>query len=189
MPSRLLAALAMLLASAALSGDARSAGVPGAAETAGPPIVYGYPYADRCPGAGLADVVDRWGMYACNCTSFVAWALSANHQRIDWFIRGSMDAWNWPNVARIGRLTVDRTPTVGAVAVWPNIARPFGHVAYVMGISADRTIDVAEYNFPGPYGSETFGFETRTFLRAGGAVFIHVPRRALSRAGPAGPRP
>lgn len=153
------------------------------------PIVYGYPYADRCPGEGLADVVDRWGMYACNCTSFVAWALSANHQRIDWFIRGSMDAWNWPNVARIRGLSVDRSPTVGAVAVWPNIARPFGHVAYVMGISADRTIDVAEYNFPGPYGSETFGFETRTFVQTRDAVFIHVPRQRVSRDGHAESRP
>src|SRR4030088_2826391 len=76
-------------------------------------VVYGYPLASRCPAAGVADAVDRWGMYACNCTSYVAWALSANHQRVDWFVRGSMDAWNWPNVAHIARLTVDRTPTAG----------------------------------------------------------------------------
>lgn len=151
------------------------------------PIVYGYAYAGRCPGAGLADVVDRWGMYACNCTSYVAWALFANHQRIDWFIRGSMDAWNWPNVARLAGLTVDRTATVGAVAVWPKIARPFGHLAYVTGLGPGTKIDVAEYNFPGPNGSETFGFETRSFVPSSSAVFIHVPRRTVSgerRAGP-----
>lgn len=145
------------------------------------PIVYGYPYAARCPGAGVGDVVDRWGMYACNCTSYVAWALVANHQRIDWFIRGSMDAWNWPNVARLAGLTVDRVPAVGSVAVWPEIAAPFGHVAYVTAVRPSHTVDVAEYNFPGPRGAETFGFETRSFVRLGDAVFIHVPRRPLSR--------
>src|SRR5438132_14097931 len=89
--------LLVLVACVPSVGDASAAG-----ERNQAPIVHGYPYAHRCPGDGLADVVDRWGMYACNCTSYVAWALSANHQRIDWFIRGSMDAWNWPNVARIG---------------------------------------------------------------------------------------
>jgi surface antigen len=144
------------------------------------PIVYGYPYAARCPGAGIGDVVDRFGMYECNCTSYVAWALSANEQRTDWFIRGSMDAWNWPHVALLAGLTVDRAPAVGSVVVWPQVARPFGHVAYVTGVHADRTIDVAEYNFPGTRGGDTFAFETRSFVRAGDAVFIHVPRRRIS---------
>lgn len=138
-------------------------------------IVYGYPYAADCPGAGLADVVDRWGMYACNCTSYVAWALKANRQRIGWFIRGSMDAWNWPNVARLAGIAVDHHATAGSVAVWPLIAKPFGHVAYVTGVNADGSIDIAEYNFPGPNGFETFGFDTRSLLRPYGAVFIHVP--------------
>ena len=102
-------------------------------------IVYGYSYASRCPGAGIGKVVDRWGMYACNCTSYVAWALQANDQRIDWFVPGAMDAWNWPNVARRAGLVVDGDPAVGAVAVWPQLARPFGHVAYVTrgGIERD----------------------------------------------------
>ncbi len=144
-------------------------------------IVYGYPYAERCPGAGIADVVDRFGMYACNCTSYVAWALSANHQRTDWFIRGAMDAWNWPHVALVARLTVDRHPTAGSVAVWPELARPFGHVAYVTGVDSRRTIDVAEYNYPGVDGADTFDFDTRSLVRVGDAVFIHVPRRPLTR--------
>ena len=184
-----LATLAVLVAGVALAGVALgTAGRPDALRSTPIPIVYGYPYGARCPGAGLADVVDRWGMYACNCTSYVAWALSANRQRINWFVRGSMDAWNWPNVARRAGLRVDRTPTVGAVAVWPKVARPFGHVAYVMGVGPGRTIDVAEYNFPSPYETETFRFETRSSVRADDAVFIHVPRRTVSRARDAAPR-
>jgi len=164
--------VAILLAALAVGSSASAS-----ASAARAPIVYGYPYAARCPGAGIGDVVDRWGMYACNCTSYVAWALSANHQRTDWFIRGSMDAWNWPHVALLAGLLVDRSPTVGSVAVWPEIARPFGHVAYVTGLDSGGTIDVAEYNFPGSRGADTFDFETRSLVRRGDAVFIHVPRR------------
>ena len=151
------------------------------ARAARAPIVYGYRYAGHCPGAGIADVVDRWGMYECNCTSYVAWALAANHQRTDWFIRGSMDAWNWPRVALLARLTVDRRPAVGSVAVWPELAPPFGHVAYVTAVHPGRAIDVAEYNYPGAHSVDTFDFETRSFVRVGDAVFIHVPRRPVSR--------
>jgi surface antigen len=185
---RALALFAVSVAVAALAGiPAGTASRPSLLGSA-LPIVYGYPYAGRCPGAGLADVVDRWGMYACNCTSYVAWALSANRQRIDWFVRGSMDAWNWPNVARRAGLTVDRTPATGAVAVWPRLARPFGHVAYVTGVGPGRTVDVAEYNFPSLDGTQTFRFETRSSVRVGDAVFIHVPR-TTSRGRGAAPSP
>jgi surface antigen len=138
-------------------------------------IVNGYPYASRCPGAGIADVVDRWGMYACNCTSYVAWALSANRQRVGWFIRGAMDAWNWPHVAELSLLPVDRSPSIGAVAVWPKLARPFGHVAYVTGVDPGGRFDVAEYNFPD--GLHAFVFDSRTNVSNRGVIFIHVPRR------------
>jgi surface antigen len=160
---------AVLLAAAALL-----VAVP-AARPASSPVIYGYPYTARCPGAGLADVVDRWHMYACNCTSYVAWALTANGQRTDWFVPGSMDAWNWPNVARLAHLRVDAHPAVGAVVVWPKLAKPFGHVAYVTGVQGGR-IDVAEYNLP-ELGEETFVFDTRDDVSTAGAVFIHVPRR------------
>ena len=137
------------------------------------PIVYGYSYAAACPAAGLADAVDRWALSECNCTSYVAWALQANRQRIDWFIAGAMDAFNWPHVARLSRLRVGTLPRVGAVAVWPRLARPFGHVAYVTRVDPDGTFDVAEYNFP---GVSLFMFDQRSGVRRGGAVFIYVPR-------------
>ena len=140
-------------------------------------VAYGYPFASRCPGAGIADVVDRWGMYACNCTSFVAWALAANDQRTDWFVRGAMNAWNWPNVARRASFTVDEHPARGAVAVWAHVARPFGHLAYVTGVGPDGTIDVAEYNYP-VLGDNTYAFDVRDDVSTHGAVFIHVPRRS-----------
>ena len=147
------------------------------ARASGQPTMIGYPYTNRCPAAGVADVVDRWHMYACNCTSYVAWALAANGQRTDWFVPGAMDAWNWPNVARLAHLRVDRLPAVGTVAAWPKLAKPFGHVAYVTGLEPNGRIDVAEYNLP-VFGQQTFTFDTRDDVSTAGAIFIHVPRRA-----------
>jgi surface antigen len=165
---RLLPILALALLVAA---SARAAG----ATATRRPVVSGYPYASRCPEAAEAEVVDRWHMYACNCTSYVAWALHANGQRTDWFIAGSMDAWNWPNVARRKGLRVDSKPHVGAVAAWPKLARPLGHVAYVTRLHDDGTFDVAEYNFPNARAH--FRFDLRTHVDRDGASFIDVPAR------------
>jgi surface antigen len=140
-------------------------------------VVYGYSYAKRCPEAGHEELVDRWGMYMCNCTSYVAWALQANHQRTGWFIPGSMDAWNWPNVARRSGLRIGHQPRIGDVAVWPKLARPFGHVAYVTGVEPDGRLDVSEYNFPFRNNSESFRFDTRAHVSPRGASFIEVPSR------------
>jgi surface antigen len=134
-----------------------------------------YPYAQACPAAGREDVVDRWLMYECNCTSYVAWALAANHQRVDWFVPGRMDARNWPDVARAHGIETGSTARVGAVAVWPRLAPPFGHIAYVVRVAADHTFDVAEYNLPRSDGSNSFAFDRRSGLRPSGATFIYVP--------------
>jgi surface antigen len=140
-------------------------------------IVNGYPLARQCPSAGVHDDVDPWLMNDCNCTSYVAWALQANDQRTDWFVPGSMDAWNWPNVARRAGLPVSTAPEVGAVAVWPNLARPFGHVAYVTGVHRDGTFDVSEYNLGPRFGYPPYSYDARRRVDAAGAVFIYVPRR------------
>jgi len=148
-----------------------------AAAEPGRPIVYGYPYAAACPAAGLVDRVDRWRMDVCNCTSYVAWALAANGQRTDWFVAGAMDAWNWPHVATLAGLPLGRRPRPGAVAVWPKLSPPFGHVAYVTAVLRDGRFDVGEYNFPPAAGYAPYVFDRRYDVRAAGAVFIYVPRR------------
>lgn len=116
-------------------------------------------------------------MYMCNCTSYVAWALRANGQRIDWFIRGAMDARNWPHVAELARLPIGTRPRARSVAVWPNAARPFGHIAYVVGIESDGDVDVAEYNRPVIGSFDPFTFDIRDDVPVTGAVFIYVPRK------------
>jgi surface antigen len=139
-------------------------------------IAYGYPYASRCPGAGLAERIDRWKMFTCNCTSYAAWALSANGQRTDWFIPGSMDARNWAHVARLRGIPVGKLPRVGAVAVWSRLSE-FGHVAYVTRLEPDGGFDVAEYNLPIIGAEESFAFDVRRDVRRAGAVFLYVPKK------------
>jgi surface antigen len=150
----------------------------GPSSTAGHVVVDGYPYAARCPAAGYADVVDRWGMYMCNCTSYVAWALRANGQRTDWFIHGAMNAWNWPHVAQLAKLSVGTLPRARAVAVWPKVAPPFGHIAYVTGVESNGGIDVSEYNLPEASAPTPYTFDVRKDVPPAGAIFIYVPSRA-----------
>ncbi len=166
----------LLLALLALGAGATPAG-----SSAGSVVIYGYPYASRCPAAGYEDVVDRWGMYMCNCTSYVTWALRANGQRTDWFIPGSMDAWNWPHVARLAHLPVGTRPRARAVAVWPKLSPPFGHIAYVTGVERDGGIDVSEYNSPETGVFDPFVFDVGKDIRPGGAVFIYVPAGRSAR--------
>jgi peptidoglycan DL-endopeptidase CwlO len=142
---------------------------------AAPPqlVTVGYPYAARCPAAGAHDVVDRWRMDMCNCTSYVAWALARNGYRTDWFEAGEMDARRWSVVARREGIPVGFEPRRGAVAVWPWWKR-FGHVAFVTQVHPDGTFDVAEYNTP---GGVRYGFDTRQGVSRRGVVFVYVPRR------------
>ena len=140
-------------------------------------VVMGYPLSGQCPAAGIADAVDRWEMNACNCTSYVAWALDVNGQRVDWFVPGAMDAWNWPNVARRAGLVVGSTPRVGSAVVWAQLSRPFGHVAYVTRVHAGGTFDVSEYNLGPRFGHRPFTYDARRDVSPRGAVFIYVPTR------------
>lgn len=142
-----------------------------------PPHTAGYPYARSCPRAGVRDAVDRWKMNTCNCTSYVAWALAANGYRVDWFVPGAMDAWNWPNVARRKRIPTGLRPRVGSVAVWPSWGR-FGHVAFVTAVHADGTFDVAEYNTP---HHVRFGFDVRRRVVVDDVRFVYVPRSSSAK--------
>jgi surface antigen len=151
---------------------APASGTPGSRLT-----VYGYPYARNCPVAGIAERIDRWRMYVCNCTSYVAWALQANGERTDWFIPGAMDARNWPHVATLAGFRLGSRPSAGAVAVWPKLFHPFGHVGFVTRVHSDGTFDVSEYNFPAASGFAHFLFDQRDNIPGRGVVFIYVPRR------------
>jgi surface antigen len=162
-----MAGLVVAIAGCALTLVVSSGGAVRAA-----PIILEYPYGRVCPKAGYEDRGDRWNMNTCNCTSYVAWALDANGMRVDWFKLGQMNAGNWPRVARKSGIPEGHVARVGAVAVWPRLSPPYGHVAFVTSVHPDGTFDVAEYNL-----RRRFLFDARYHVSPAAATFVYVPLR------------
>jgi putative chitinase len=124
-----------------------------------------YPYKDSQPDFKGGD---RWGFYARECTSFVAWRINQLGVNFTNGMSGPKGAptdspipvWgdgdHWAEHANNIGFRVDNTPAVGAVAHFdPNHsgAGGSGHVAYVAQVNGDGTIVIEEYNWlPFPYG-------------------------------------
>ncbi|PRY14560.1 CHAP domain-containing protein [Kineococcus rhizosphaerae] len=95
-----------------------------------------------------------------NCTAFAAYRIAtrlgvpafSNSWKTHWG-----DAGHWDDAARAVGVRVDKTPTVGAVAV--NDVHKVGHVAYVNRVYSDGSFDVEEYNWnlddPRSYGTRS----------------------------------
>jgi surface antigen len=83
-----------------------------------------------------------------------------------------MDAHNWPRVARDAGIPTGSAARVDAVAVWPKVTPPFGHVAFVTAVHPDGTFDVAEYNL-----ERRYLFDARYRVSPAGVTFVYVPRR------------
>jgi surface antigen len=118
-----------------------------------------YPYQDSVPDF---DGGDRWGFYARECTSFVAWRINQLGVNFTNGMSGPKGAptdapiavWgngdHWAEHANNLGFRVDHTPSVGAIARFgPGVsgAGSMGHVAYVAQVNGDGTIVIEEYNF------------------------------------------
>lgn len=153
---------------------------PGQAGTQAAARVYGYPYPHppACTGGG-ACVADRWNFYRGQCTSWVAYRL--NEQQGIGFSNsyGGMGRWgnavHWAAQARKLNITVNKTPTVGAIA-WYASTRPApdGHVAYVERVTSATSFVMSEMNY-----DARNGFWVHTISKATGdwpTDFIHFSR-------------
>lgn len=98
--------------------------------------------------------------YGNNCTNYVAFRLSKNKMKNP----GNLgNAKQWASGAKVKKLTVSKTPTVGSVAQWTSGS--YGHVAFVDWVSADKkTVYVSETGFGVPGFSSMSG---RSVLRKG----------------------
>jgi surface antigen len=91
-----------------------------------------------------------------NCTAFAAYRI-ASRLGVPNFSNSWKTTWGnagtWDDAARRVGVRVDKTPTVGAIAV--NDVHKVGHVAYVNKVYADGSFDVEEYNWNNPlhYGT------------------------------------
>ncbi|ONI83009.1 hypothetical protein ALI144C_18370 [Actinosynnema sp. ALI-1.44] len=139
------------------------------------------PTTDDYPYRGQADTVDRWRMYAGQCTSWVAWRMEqlAGYFHNNGWRNGIQGYWGnahlWnDNAVRLG-YRVDRTPEVGAIAHWEASAggaSDLGHVAYITAVNSTAadgtTVTVQEYNW-----SVDRGFGTREVPLAAISTVIH----------------
>jgi surface antigen len=93
-----------------------------------------------------------------NCTAFAAYRIASRlgvpNFNDDWKTHWG-DAGHWDDAARAVGVTVNKNPTVGAIAV--NDVHKVGHVAYVNKVYADGSFDVEEYNWNNPlaYGTRS----------------------------------
>ncbi|GAA2143071.1 CHAP domain-containing protein [Actinomadura napierensis] len=93
-----------------------------------------------------------------NCTAFAAWRI-ASRLGVPSFSNSWKTTWGnagtWDDAARRVGVTVNKTPSVGAIAV--NDVHKVGHVAYVNRVYSDGSFDVEEYNWNNPlaYGTRS----------------------------------
>ena len=96
-------------------------------------------YPSQWANASPDSLIDDWGYYSRECTSFVAWRLHSRNGFEMPHAIGNADAWGgW---ASSHGYTVNGTPTVGSVA-WLSS----GHVAWVEAVSGS-SVTVEEYNW------------------------------------------
>lgn len=89
------------------------------------------------------NVLDPWGYYYRNCTSYVAW--KSAQMGLELSGNGSMgDGGRWAQNAWKYDMTTGSTPKVGAFAVFS--LGGFGHIAYVEDVSGGEVL-ISEYNF------------------------------------------
>lgn len=87
------------------------------------------------------------------------------------------NAGEWANSARAAGYSVGTTPTVGAVAVWPNDGGGYGHVALVTAVESSSRIQVSEANYAGnqSIGNYRGWFNPTDSIWGGGTVYYIYP--------------
>lgn len=108
-------------------------------------IARGDDYPVRFKNGVVWSSVDDWGQYVKECTSFVAYRLSAvNHYEI---ARAYGNGGEWGYRARREGVRVDNNPALGAVAWYDN---QYKHVAWVSNVMGNN-IEIEEYNWNGDH--------------------------------------
>jgi surface antigen len=109
-------------------------------------------------------MVDDWGFYTRECTSFAAWwRASHGYRQPGWGFMGYADAKTWPNWARSSGFRVDGTPEYGAIAVYQG--GTYGHVGIVIAVMGSQ-IKMANYNadFNGNYSEDVWPTSSLVFI-------------------------
>ncbi len=105
-------------------------------------------YPAQWRNAPMDSIIDSWGEYNRECTSFVAWRLHSRN-RFEMPFHDNATGWG-PDAVRRG-FAVNMSPAVGAVAWWSS-----GHVAWVEAVN-NNSVTIEEYNrdFTGHYSERS----------------------------------
>ncbi len=104
---------------------------------------------------------DPWRYDVRNCTSYVAWRINSETGVA---IAGWGNANRWDTAAKNAGYSVDKHPAIGSIAMWEG---RYGHVAYVVMVNPDQSVNVEQYNKAG-----TGEFSRQSRVRAD--HYIHV---------------
>ncbi|MFZ1361108.1 MAG: CHAP domain-containing protein [Candidatus Saccharimonadales bacterium] len=121
-----------------------SPAVPGDPNKGGYPAVYAnadyYSY-----------IPDKWGMFARQCVSYVAWKVEQKNGYMPYW-GGRGNANQWPGNARSGwntpgnkAIPTGSTPRAGSAGVIS--AGDYGHIVWVEKVNSNGTINVSQYNY------------------------------------------
>jgi surface antigen len=108
-----------------------------------------------------------------NCTAFAAYRIASRLGVPNFSNSYGGTTWGnagtWDDAARRVGVTVNTTPTVGAIAV--NDVHKVGHVAYVNAVYSDGSFDVEEYNWNNPLA---YGTRSHVHVSSAQADFQHM---------------
>jgi surface antigen len=155
---------------------------PGPAGTRAAARVYGYPspHPPACTDGGQC-VADKWNFYRGQCTSWVAYRLNERSGIAFTNQYGGQGRWGdavrWGHMAKKLGITVNTTPTVGAIAWYAaTTPAPDGHVAYVEKVNSATSFVMSEMNYDADNG-----FWVHTITKSTGdwpTEFIHFTKQA-----------
>lgn len=141
---------------AAMRRAAASGGGSYTPAVAGDPNKGGYPAA-YANADYYAYVADKWGMFARQCVSYVAWKVEQKNGYMPYW-GGRGNANQWPGNARSGWNTPNNqpiatgsTPRAGSAGVIS--AGDYGHIVWVEKVNGDGTINISQYNYWNAGGS------------------------------------
>lgn len=127
---------------AAIDAAMRRAGGGGRA-VPGDPSKGGYP-AIYANASYYAYVPDKWGMFARQCVSYVAWKVEQKNGYMPYW-GGRGNANQWPGNARAEGIGTGSTPRAGSAGVISS--GQYGHIVWVESVNGDGTVNISQYNY------------------------------------------
>lgn len=118
-------------------------------------------YPAKWANAPKDSIVDNWGEYNRECTSYAAWML---HSVNGFEMPFHDNAANWGPDARARGYSVNGTPAAGAI-YWTSAPQ---HVAWVESVNGNGTVTIEDYN-----SNYTGQWSERTVSTSSASGYIH----------------